>query len=105
MEENKELDYLKSLTNKQCKDIVYGDMPEEYSFSIVVNKQVDSTRWLSKNELILKEEMSNKHFRTYYQKGLTEIQDTRPFEEEDASWEEVIPVVAITTKYKSKENK
>jgi hypothetical protein len=51
-------------------------------FTVVRNKQVDSSRWYAIYELVLSEDGTNRFWATKYEQGLTEMQDIEPFEDE-----------------------
>lgn len=51
---------------------------EEY---VAVKEEVcDTDRWTIQYEVIFKNVSTGKHYRTFWQRGATEMQDERPFE-------------------------
>lgn len=51
-----------------------------HSFKVLVNEQIDSSRWMAICLLIVK--IDDKFYEVTYEKGLTEMQDSQPFEDE-----------------------
>ena len=100
------------LTDEQCRQLIYKssfDFEGNYNdprFVKVEDTQEDSGRWESYHILIVKDTQTNKFFRTEYSKGLTEQQDTQPFEHSSATWVEVKKVVkqVEVVEYQEKEN-
>jgi len=51
-----------------------------HSFKVIVNEQVDSSRWMAICHLVIK--MDDQFYDVTYEKGLTEMQDNGPFEDD-----------------------
>lgn len=73
------------------------DLPWD-SEHVVVNEITDQGRWETHYRLVFKHE--DKFYETFYSKGSTEYQDTRPWEGEDkVTCTEVAPVEKTITVY------
>lgn len=66
---------------EDLKELTYLDVGEEDGpFVVVETEQVDARRWVSLHSLIFSFE--GKYYHTHYERGLTEYQETYPFEGE-----------------------
>ena len=100
------------LTGIQCRELVsessfdFDENCDAPRFVKVEDIYEDSGRWESYHILIVEDKQANKFFRTAYSKGLTEQQDSRPFEHSSAEWEEVKKVVkqVEVIEYQEKDN-
>ena len=80
---------INQLSVEICREIIWEDSDD---YEVIERNIVSNYRWTSYNEIIVKELATGNYFRTYYSQGLTERQDTRPFEDEKPSWKQVYPV-------------
>ena len=64
---------------------------ESVEYVIIDEKIVDTDRWSIQYEVIFKNLKTGKYYRTYWQRGATEMQDEQPFEydKDDVSCNEV----------------
>ena len=94
---------INDLTCKQARGLVYDDSPgiekedgtfEPY-FEVVERKIIDTTRWSTVHEMIVKETQTGRHFLTSYSQGATEGQDEQPFEYSEPDWVEVSKVEKV----------
>jgi len=77
------------LTGERGRDIIYGDDDE---FVIVEEKIVDTSRWSTIHEVVVKRVEDGKFFKSGYRQAATEMQDERPYEYGDVLFEEVSAV-------------
>lgn len=91
--ENKEREILQ-FTPEEASDILCEDSND---FEVIVNEQYDSGRWASYHSLIVKRKSDGKYFETTYSQGLTESQWHSPFDEDDCTFKEVVPVEEVVT--------
>lgn len=65
---------------EQARRLAYDEVRQpDLPFDVVENRQIDSGRWTSIHELVIKDD-SGELFRATYEQGLTENQDEGPFE-------------------------
>jgi len=78
------------LDRMDARELAYTSVGESYAgWTVVANEEVDHGRWESHHRLIVRNE-AGEHFAAWYSKGLTEYQDTRPWEyETEARFEPV----------------
>lgn len=68
------------LTNQQAYDLTYcPSIPEVPGVEVEANEYIGSGRWESYHKLVLRDE-EGRFWAATYSQGLTERQDTRPFE-------------------------
>lgn len=60
-------------------------------FEVETERQTSEGRWLSYHEVIVKRESDGKFFKSNYSRGLTEYQDTYPYDEDKPEFIEVFP--------------
>lgn len=104
---------IKDLSQDDCRYLLFEeafDFTNDYDNPRFVKVQEisdDSGRWSSYHTLVVKDDKLNKYYQTHFSKGLTEMQDERPFEYTEPDWEEVEKVVRIVEviEYVRKENK
>jgi hypothetical protein len=70
-----------------------------HSFTVVVNEQIDRNRWMAICLLVVK--IDDKFYEATYQKGLTEQQDSCPFEYdgETITFQRVMPQEKTVIEY------
>ncbi len=66
---------------EDLQNLVWDDH-DGTDFKVVVDEQTDSGRWESYHDLVFKYHANGNYYRTHYSQGLTESQDSRPFEYE-----------------------
>ena len=88
----------RTFTKQFLKDILRDNVDDA---EIISDEIVDTRRWSIDHELIFRFE--NKFYRVSYSVGATEMQDERPFENEDDEIEctEVQPVQIIKVEYQA----
>ena len=75
-------------------------------FTIIKQHVIDTTRWATVHEMIFGELSTGKFYRSYFNRGATEMQDERPYEYDSAiikCWE-VVEVEVMTKQWVSKED-
>lgn len=83
-------------TGQELRDTVYGD-----GFDVISDEITSHSRWSVWHEMIFK--VDDKFYRADYEKGATEYQETRPFENDDfVDCVEVVPVEKIIIIYEEK---
>jgi hypothetical protein len=88
------------LPREQAQDLAWGETDPEDGLTVELNEQVDSRRWVSVHKLVVRDR-DGKFWETDYEKGLTEYQDTRPFEDqEEVSFCEVEKVPVTRYEYR-----
>jgi|SRR5690606_15576307 len=64
---------------------------EVEGWTVVSNEQIDRARWESIHSLVIRNE-AGEHYAATYRRGLTENQDTKPFEyDETVTFAQVFP--------------
>lgn len=75
-------DYIE-LPAEDAREFAYNDKGNAWQgLRVEENRQIDEGRWCSVHELILEKTETGELFCSTYERGLTECQDTRPFEDE-----------------------
>lgn len=69
------------LTQEQARGLVWSEAWPELGLEVVLNEQTGSRRWVSVHQLVVKD-ADGRFWATTYECGLTEYQDTSPFEDE-----------------------
>ena len=88
------------LPREQAQDLVWDEADPEDGLTVELNEQVGSGRWTSIHRLIVRDR-DGRFWETGYTKGLTEYQDTRPFEDEtEVSFREVEKVPVTRYEYR-----
>ncbi len=84
------------------KELLWGDDLEINGkvAVTVLNEQIYSSRWSSRHVLVFS--YDGKFYETTYSRGLTEMQDERPFEyePEEIECQEVVPVEVTKIEYR-----
>jgi len=68
------------LTQVQARGLAADGCWIELGLEVVLNEQTGSRRWVSEHVLVVKD-ANGDYWETTYEQGLTECQDTRPFED------------------------
>lgn len=70
------------LDRHTARQLAYTSVGKTFNeWTVVANEEGDHGRWESHHRLVIRNE-AGEHFAAWYSKGLTEYQDTRPWEEE-----------------------
>ena len=85
-----------------ARELAYGDPGDSCEgWTVVVNDYIDKRRWESVHWLVIRNE-AGEHFADTYSRGLTEYQDSGPYEYETAAtFTPVVPHVKVTTEWKA----
>ena len=88
------------LTGEQARDLAYGEADPEWGLEVEANEQIDSNRWSSIHQLVVRDK-NGKFWAATYRKGLTENQDESPFEYDgEVEFREVEKVPVTTYEYR-----
>ena len=68
------------LTGEQARELVYDEADPALGLEVETRVQTGTRRWVSTHRLIVRDR-DGRLWSTSYEKGLTESQDTRPFED------------------------
>jgi hypothetical protein len=68
------------LTGEQARDLVYDEADPALGLEVEARVRTGSSRWMSLHRLIVKDK-DGRLWAVPYQQGLTESQETRPFED------------------------
>lgn len=82
-----------ALGAEDARELAYGEAGDEHEgWTVVSNEEIDHARWESIHELVIESEYGD-YFSATYRRGLTESQDTRPWEyEKTVTFDQVVPV-------------
>lgn len=70
------------IPNETARELAWCDPPATHEgFTIIENRDYDERRWVMVMELVVRDG-DGELFRAFYERGLTENQDCRPFEYE-----------------------
>ncbi len=70
-----------TLSAEDARELTYGGDFSDMGLTIECQRQIDKSRWESIHELVVRDS-DGKFWRTTYRRGLTEMQESRPFEDE-----------------------
>jgi hypothetical protein len=84
------------LTGEHARELVCGEADPELGLEVEAKVQEGSRRWVSMHRLIVKDRDGHL-WSSAYEQGLTEYQDTRPFEDLDAVTFTEVEKVPVTT--------
>ncbi len=85
------------LPRNQAQDLLWEDTCDELpGYRKEADYQVDTQRWVSVHELVIKD-AEGSLWMTDYALGLTEYQDIEPFEDDDEVEFRAVEKVAVTT--------
>ena len=88
------------LTGEQARDLVYDEADPELGLTVELDEQVASRRWVSVHRLIVRGE-DGRLWAANYERGLTEYQDSKPFEDQaGVKFAEVEKVPVTTYEYR-----
>ena len=88
------------LTAEQARDLAYDEADPEWGLTVESNEQIDTKRWESVHQLVIKDR-DGRLWAAAYTQGLTENQDGRPFEyEAEVTFREVEKVPVTTYEYR-----
>ncbi|MFF4779430.1 hypothetical protein ACFY05_42105 [Microtetraspora fusca] len=75
-----------------ARELAYSNLGDTIDgWTVVENEQTDARRWVSVHSLVIRNE-AGEHYAGWYSRGLTEYQDTRPWEDETvARFDPVVP--------------
>jgi hypothetical protein len=83
-----------------ARELAYGLSGEWHEgYEVIENQIVDTTRWSTVYFLVIKKIGELGYWGTHYDKGSTEYQDHRPFEDEDGIFYQVRPETVHTIKW------
>ena len=89
------------LTREQAQGLVWDEADPEWDLEVELNEQVDTSRWESIHHRLVVKDKDGKFWAARYRKGLTEYQDSRPFEDlDEVEFREVEKVPVITYEYR-----
>lgn len=89
------------LSRDDARDLLWESASEDGSFTRIANDFVDKLRWESVHRLVIQRASDSRCFATTYTQGLTEQQDTRPWEyEEQVTFTQVFPHTKISVEFK-----
>lgn len=85
-----------------ARELAYEDAGSTIDgWTVVANEYIEKQRWESLHWLVIRNE-AGEHFADTYRKGLTESQDTGPYENETkAKFTPVVPTVKVSTEWKA----
>lgn len=80
------------LDAETARELAYGEAGDEHEgWTVVENEEIDHSRWESIHTLVIKNE-DGEYYSADYRQGLTESQDTRPWEyEKTVTFDQVVP--------------
>jgi hypothetical protein len=78
-EESMKIKCTRKFTEEEAREIVWSDNPD---YEVIEATIVDTTRWSTCHECVVREIKSGKLLQFFYRVGATEYQDERPFEHE-----------------------
>ena len=88
------------LTGEQARDLVYDEADPALGLEVEFNEQTGSGRWMSHHRLIVKDK-DGRFWAVPYQQGLTESQDSKPFEDQaEVEFREVEKVPVTSYEYR-----
>ena len=89
-----------TMSARDARKLVYGGDFSDMGLEVVSNEQIGSSRWESIHEVVVRDSESN-FWMTGYRQGLTEYQDSRPFEDDsEVTFLQVEPVQVTVTQYR-----
>ena len=88
------------LTKLQAQRLAYGEPVTR--LEVEADEQVSTRRWVSVHQLVVRDE-EGRFWAATYERGLTENQDTEPFEDDDdVEFHEVRKVPVTSYRYEKK---
>lgn len=85
-----------------ARELAYGDPGDSTEgWTVVTNDYIDKSRWESIHRLVIRNE-AGEHFSDTYRRGLTEYQDSGPYESQStATFTPVVPQHKVVTEWKT----
>ena len=88
------------LTGEQARDLVYDEADPALGLEVEARVRTGSSRWMSLHRLIVKDK-DGRFWAVPYQQGLTESQDSKPFEDQaEVEFREVEKVPVTSYEYR-----
>jgi hypothetical protein len=89
-----------TLSTKDAQELVYGGDFTDEGLTVEDDRQTGSSRWESHHTVVVRDR-DGKLWAADYRKGLTENQESRPFENEaEVTFREVIKVPVTVFEYR-----
>lgn len=71
-----------TLGREEAREMLWLDLGTVVGgYEVTENRQVEERRWVSVHEFVIRQLSTGRFYRTFYERGLTEYQDTEPFDE------------------------
>ncbi|MEU6725572.1 hypothetical protein ABZ917_17845 [Nonomuraea wenchangensis] len=89
-----------TLPAETARQLAYGYAGDDIDdWTVVVNEYTGRTRWSSTHHLVIRNE-AGEHFADTYRRGLSESQETRPYEDvSTATFTPVVPEIKVATEW------
>jgi hypothetical protein len=88
------------LTGEHARALTWGETGPELNLTIELDEYTGSRRWVSEHRLIVKDG-DGRLWAANYERGLTECQDSKPFEDQvEVEFTEVKKVPVTTYEYR-----
>lgn len=89
------------LTKEQAQDLLDCQSNPELGLTVEHDEHIEDRRWVSVHLLVVKDDLFGRYWAAIYEQGLTENQDTWPFENvEEVQFIEVEKVPVTTYEYR-----
>lgn len=83
-----------------ARNLAWGFDVVDLGLAVEADTHIEDRRWVSVHELVIRD-ADGRYWMTYYEQGLTEYQDTRPFEDDtEVEFREVEKVPVTTYEYR-----
>jgi hypothetical protein len=79
----------------EARELLWGGDHDQ--FEVEADLYLESRRWVSGHELVIKNKTDGTMWMSYYERGLTENQYTEPWEDEQFAKFDKVEKVAVTT--------
>ena len=88
------------MSGEDARDLTYGAGLAAKGLTAESDEQIDTSRWESIHQIVVKDQ-SGRFWAATYRRGLTEYQDSRPFEDEtEVEFREVEKVPVTRYEYR-----
>lgn len=88
------------LAPEVARELTYIDRDDELGLTVVAREHIEDRRWVSRNRLVV-QDREGKFWAAFYEQGLTEMQETQPFEyHAGVEFHEVEKVPVTTYEYR-----